>query len=107
VYEFSAEAFQERQKIIAEEWKKEPNNPVLKFLQIARKLMSQAELEEAISQRPDTDGRYSTRPEQQQQQEEEEEEEEEEENEFDGIQLLWIEPESSQPSEQLKFLLLH
>jgi hypothetical protein len=94
VYEFSAEAFQERQKIIAEEWKKEPNNPVLKFLQIARKLMSQAELEEAISQRPDTDGRYSTRPEQQQQQEEKEE------NEFDGIQLLWIEPEAS---EQLKF----
>ena len=71
--------------------------------------MSQAELEEAISQRPNTDyhinlskkSRYSTRPEQQQQQEEEEEEEEE--NEFDGIQLLWIEPESSQPSEQLKF----
>ncbi len=71
--------------------------------------MSQAELEEAISQRPDTyyrinlskRGRYSTRPEQQQQQEEEEKAEEE--NEFDGIQLLWIEPESSQPSEQLKF----
>ena len=41
-----------------------------------------------------TRGRYSTRPEQQQQQEEEEE------NEFDGIQLLWIEPEAS---EQLKF----
>ena len=72
--------------------------------------MSQAELEEAISQRPDTDyrinlrkrGRYFTRPEQQQQQEEEEEEAEEA-NEFDGIQLLWILPESSQPSEQLKF----
>jgi hypothetical protein len=102
VYECSAEAFQERQKILAEERKKEPNNPMLKFLPIERKFMSQAELEEAINQRPDTDyrfnlskrGRYSTRPEQQQQQEEEEE------NEFDGIQLLWIEPESS---EQLKF----
>ena len=105
MYEFSAEAFQERQKILAEEWKKEPNNPMLKYLPIARQLMSQAELEEAISQRPDTDGRYSTRPEQQKQQEQEEEAEEE--NEFDGIQLLWIEPESSQPSEQLKFLLLH
>jgi hypothetical protein len=100
VYECSAEAFQERQKKLAEEWK--PNNPVLKFLPIARKLMSQAELEEAISKRPDSDyrlnlikrGRYSTRPEQQQQQEEKEE------NEFDGIQLLWIEPEAS---EQLKF----
>ena len=101
MYEFSAEAFQERQKIIAEEWKKEPNNPVLKFLPIARKLMSQAELEEAISKRPDSDyrlnlikrGRYSTRPEQQQQQEEKEE------NEFDGIQLLWLEPESSEQLE--------
>ena len=70
--------------------------------------MSQAELEEAISHRPDTDyrinlskrGRYPTRPEQQQQQQEEEAEEE---NEFDGIQLLWIETESSQPTEQLKF----
>ena len=47
MYECSAAAFQERQKILAEEWK--PNNPVLKFLPIARKLMSQAELEEAIS----------------------------------------------------------
>ena len=64
--------------------------------------MSQAELEEAINKRPDSDyrinlikrGRYSTRPKQQQQQEDEEE------NEFDGIQLLWIEPVSS---EQLKF----
>ena len=104
VYECSAAAFQERQKILAEEWK--PNNPVLKFLPIARKLMSQAELEEAINKRPDSDyrinlskrGRYSTRPEQQQQQEQKEEEEGE--NEFDGIQLLWVEPESS---EQLKF----
>jgi hypothetical protein len=103
VYECSAAAFQERHKILAEEWK--PINPVLKFLPIARKLMSQAELEEAISKRPDSDyrinlskrGRYSTRPEQQQQQEQKEEEEGE--NEFDGIQLLWVEPESS---EQLK-----
>ena len=104
MYECSAEAFQERQKILAAEWK--PNNPVLKFLPIARKLMSQAEIEEAINKRPDSDyrinlnkrGRYSTRPDQQQQQEQKEEEEGE--NEFDGIQLLWVEPESS---EQLKF----
>ena len=68
--------------------------------------MSQAEIEEAINKRPDSDyrinlnkrGRYSTRPDQQQQQEQKEEEEGE--NEFDGIQLLWVEPESS---EQLKF----
>ena len=57
VYECSAQAFQERQKILAEEWK--PNNPVLKFLPIARKFMSQAELEEAISKRPDSDYRIN------------------------------------------------
>jgi hypothetical protein len=86
-----------------------PNNLLRSFLPITRKVLSQAELEEAISQRPHTDyrinlskrGRYPTHPEQKKQQEQEEEAEEE--NEFDGIQLLWIETESSQPSEPIKF----
>ena len=67
-----------------------------------KKIDEPSRTREAISKRPDSDyrinlikkGKYSTRPEQQQQQEEEEE------NEFDEIQLLWIEPEAS---EQLKF----
>ena len=51
-----------------------------------------------LSHQPEQEGQVFHSPEQQQQQEEEEE------NEFDGIQLLWIEPESSK---QVKFELLH
>ena len=75
IYARSDEAFQEHKRRRVLDIGSTPNNPLLGFLPIARKVLSQAELEEAITQRPQTDyrinlskrGRYSTRPEQQQQ----------------------------------------
>lgn len=109
-FDCSEEAFQARQKRLAEERGSSSYNPLLNFLPIARRLLSQSELEYAINQRPCGDfriglsrkGRLPSRPNQQDQQQEQED------NEFDGIQLLWTENDSviklatTQPSEQLK-----
>ncbi len=88
-----------------------PNNPILNFMPIARRVLNQSDLEYYINQRPYGDicfkrrskGQFTTRFIQQQNQQQEED------NEFDGIQLLWTETDSvnelatPQPSEQLNF----
>jgi hypothetical protein len=52
IYERSAEAFQEQKKLLVEKYKSTPNNPMLNFLPIARRVMSQLYLEYCFNQRP-------------------------------------------------------
>ena len=73
MYERSQEA---RSKRLAENRAATSNNPMLNFLQFARRVLSQVDLEHAINQRPNTDyrlrlsrkGKFPSRPNQQEHQ---------------------------------------